>query len=69
MKAIKNFINESAKDAEFPDVLDSFNDWFGPSESKKVYEEIFEEIFNAADNGASTAEEVKDALIELWKTK
>ena len=68
MKNIKNFLtNESANDAEFPDVLGAFQDWFGPSEANKVYEEVFEEIFNVADNGASTADEVKKALIESWK--
>ena len=68
MKDIKDFlVNESAKDAEFPDVLGAFQDWFGPAESKKVYEEVFEEIFNVADNGASTADEVRKALIESWK--
>ena len=47
MKDIKDFlVNESAKDAEFPDVLGAFQDWFGPSEAPKVYEEVFEEIFN-----------------------
>ena len=64
MKDIKDFlVNESAKDAEFPDVLGAFQDWFGPSEAPKVYEEVFEEIFNVADNGAATVEEVKKALI------
>lgn len=68
MKDIKDFlVNESAKDAEFPDVLGAFKDWFGPSEAPKVYEEVFEEIFNVADNGAATVEEVKKALIESWK--
>lgn len=68
MKDIKDFlVNESAKDAEFPDVLGAFQDWFGPTESRKVYEEVFEEIFNAADNGASTADEVKEYLIESWE--
>lgn len=68
MKDIKDFlVNESAEDAEFPDVLGAFQDWFGPSESKKVYEEIFEEIFNVADNGASTADEVKAELKKIWK--
>ena len=68
MKNIKDYIvNESASDAEFPEVLDSFKDWFGPMEASKVYEEIFEEIFNAADNGAETADDVKAELIKIWK--
>ena len=68
MKDIKNFlVKESAKDAEFPDVLGAFQDWFGPSEATKVYEEVFEEIFNVADNGASTADDVKAELVKLWK--
>jgi hypothetical protein len=68
MKNIKTFlVNESADNAEFPDVLGSFKDWFGPVEGEKVYEEVFEEIFNVADNGAETAAEVKKALKESWK--
>lgn len=68
MKDIKDFIvKESANDAEFPDVLDAFQDWFGPSEASKVYEEVFEEIFNVADNGANTADEVKAELKKIWK--
>lgn len=66
MKDIKNFINES-NDVEFPNVLDSFRDWVGPSEAQKVYDEVFSEIFNVMNDGAETADEIKKALIESFK--
>ena len=67
MKQLNEFINESNNDVEFPDVLDSFKDWVGPSEAQNVYDEVFSEIFNAMDNGAETAADIKKALIESWK--
>ena len=66
MKDIVTKINEGHA-VEFPEVLDSFKDWFGPSEANKIYDEVFSEIFNVADNGAETVEDVKKALIDLWK--
>lgn len=67
MKQLKEFIVNESNDVEFPDVLDSFKDWVGPTEAQNIYDEVFSEIFNVMDNGAETVEDVKKALIEAWK--